>query len=111
MIGKLMFLTMPKRSSMVGALSGGTFVEGQFRSRKSCNNIKGGSVMRSPLLTLCALVAVATFSTHVWAGDAPSVGNAPVGQQLVEPCGTVVNGSLWSVNAPIPNVNGTSQTT
>ena len=74
--------------------------------------------MRSPLLTLCALVAMATFSTQVWAGGDPSADNAPSDQQNVvsldqgnlQDFGNL-DGSGWHTRAPIPAVNGTSQTT
>lgn len=69
--------------------------------------------MRSPWLTFCALVATATFSTHVWAGDFPSADNASVDQQVVSTLlgGNDENGTGWVTNPPIPTPNGTSQTT
>lgn len=67
--------------------------------------------MDKTVLTLCALLAAAASSTNVAAAGAPSVGNPPAGQQLVvEPLGTLIDGA-WTIGAPIPNLNGTSQTT
>jgi hypothetical protein len=76
--------------------------------------------MRSPLLTLCTVVATATFSTHIWAGadPSPSPDNALADQQIVNQGGNGdlqqfgdLDGTLWMTNAPIPTPNGTSQTT